>query len=650
MSVAASAPSPPPAPIASTAAPPDSAPAPPSPARPGGAAADPAAVHAAAKTERQAAVDRWRRWDDRLSAGRGVVFLAAVAVAIGWATGSWTGWWLLGPAVAFAALCLIHEGVASKQAFAARAVTHHDHARLRIGGGLVPDADAGADLLPPDRPHAADLDLFGEAGLFRQLSCARTAGGRATLAGWLLAPAEPDEVRTRQRAAEALAGEVRLRERLALLPGDPPAPPGDPVAIVPPRPLPAGVRLAALVLGAAAVFGLGWWLIAAGSVGILLAAAGGQGALQYVFRDRVTAAGDYSERTGGGLTLLAGVLRLLERCEPPAPAVAVLRDSLNDQETGETPSEAVARLASIARRLETSRNNQFVAVASAVFALPLFHAHAIARWAETHGGRLSDWAAAAGRFEALLSLARWRFERPAFVVPRYSSESGAARFVATGLGHPLLPQADCIRNDVALAVGAPSDGSTHEDSSPGAPALLLVSGSNMSGKSTLLRAVGVNATLAGAGAAVCATSLSLAPCRVRSVMRVTDSLADGKSLFFESVRRLAGVLDDAAAAGPPVLFLLDEILQGTNSADRRIGAEAVVRTLLDRGAFGLVTTHDLALTELADDLGTRAANVHFRDHLADGRMTFDHRLRPGVVPRSNALELMRLVGIVPREG
>ncbi|NNJ27021.1 MutS-related protein [Alienimonas chondri] len=635
MSVAATAPAPV-SPVSSSE---------PAPSRAGSAPAD---VHAAAKADRQTAVDRWTTWDDRLAAARGLTFLVALGLAIGWAMGSWTGWWLLLPAIAFAILCLVHDGVSAKRAFAERAVTHHDHARLRIGGGLVPEADYGADLLPPDRPHAADLDLFGEHGLFRRLSCTRTAGGRATLGGWLLAPADPVEVGARQAAADRLADDIALRERLALLPGDPPAPAGNAVAAVPPRRVPLGVRIAAVALGAAAVFGLGWWLIAGGSVGVLLAAAGGQGALQYVFRDRVTAAADYSERTGGGLTLLSGVLGLLERCETNAPAVAELRSTLTHDGVLEPPSAAVARLASLARRLETSRNNQFVALASAAFALPLFHAHGIARWAETHGPRLAEWSAAAGRFEALLSLARWCFEHPAFVLPTY--KDGPARFLAAGLGHPLLPQTECVRNDVSLSVGAASSPDVASASGAGVPALLLVSGSNMSGKSTLLRAVGVNATLAGAGAVVCATSLSLTPSRVRSVMRVTDSLADGKSLFFESVRRLAGVLDDAKTDGPPVLFLLDEILQGTNSADRRTGAEAVVRTLLDRGAFGLVTTHDLALTEFADDLGDRASNVHFRDQLSDGQMTFDHRLRPGVVPRSNALELMRLVGIVPREG
>ena len=667
MSAAATAPVPPPAPEAGAApVPRPHAPNPaPSPVPMTLPSADPAAAHLALKAERQRAVARWNRWDDGLAVLRGLTFLAAIALAIGWGVGAWSGWWLLVPASLFALLWVIHEGVASKRTAAGRAVTHHDHARLRIAGGLEPVADAGADLRPAELPHAADLDLFGPHGLFRRLSCARSAGGRATLAGWLLAPADPEEVRRRQRAAEELAGDVRLRERLALLPAEPISDAAEPVPTAPPRPVPAAARLAAAALGAAALFGLGWWLIAAGSVGVLLAAAGGQGALQFAFRDRVSAAEEYAERTGGGLRLLAGVLGLLERCD--AAAVAPLRDALHADPAADAPSAAVDRLAAAARRLETSRNNQFVALASAAFALPLFHAHAVARWAEAHGGRLADWAAAAGRFEALLSLARWRFERPAFAVPHYSA--GPARFAATGLGHPLLPQSECVRNDVALAVSADAvsadavsaDAVSADADAGGAPALLMVSGSNMSGKSTLLRAVGVNATLAGAGAAVCATALALTPCRVRSVMRVTDSLADGKSLFFESVRRLADVLDDAgttagtaagtsagtAAGTPPVLFLLDEILQGTNSADRRTGAEAVVRTLLDRGAFGLVTTHDLALTGVVDELGETAANVHFRDQLSGGRMTFDHVLRPGVVPRSNALELMRLVGIVP---
>jgi DNA mismatch repair ATPase MutS len=173
---------------------------------------------------------------------------------------------------------------------------------------------------------------------------------------------------------------------------------------------------------------------------------------------------------------------------------------------------------------------------------------------------------------------------------------------------------------------------------------LLVSGSNMSGKSTLLRSVGVATVLAQAGAPVRAQSLLLSPLAVGASLRVFDSLKDGHSHFYAEIRRLRQVVE-LITGKIPVLFLLDEILHGTNSHDRRIGAEAVVRNLVARGALGLVTTHDLALAKIADDLGSRAANVHFEDQVQDGVMHFDYRMRPGVVTRSNALALMRAVGL-----
>jgi DNA mismatch repair ATPase MutS len=166
----------------------------------------------------------------------------------------------------------------------------------------------------------------------------------------------------------------------------------------------------------------------------------------------------------------------------------------------------------------------------------------------------------------------------------------------------------------------------------------------MSGKSTLLRAVGVNVALALAGAPVCARRLRLSPVQLGATLRVNDSLQEGKSRFYAELTRLKQIVDHAGAE-PPLLFLLDEILHGTNSHDRRIGAEAILRGLVARGAAGFVTTHDLALTEVADALGPRAANVHFDDHLEDGVMTFDYTMKPGIVQKSNALALMRAVGL-----
>jgi DNA mismatch repair ATPase MutS len=173
----------------------------------------------------------------------------------------------------------------------------------------------------------------------------------------------------------------------------------------------------------------------------------------------------------------------------------------------------------------------------------------------------------------------------------------------------------------------------------------VVSGSNMSGKSTLLRTIGTNTVLAQTGAPVRAKRLRLSPLSVGTSMRIHDSLQAGTSRFYAEITRLRQLVD--LARGPsPLLFLLDEILHGTNSHDRRIGAETIVRGLVERGAVGLVTTHDLSLAQIADALAPRVANVHFEDHLEDGRMTFDYRMRPGVVRKSNALELMRAVGLI----
>jgi DNA mismatch repair ATPase MutS len=207
---------------------------------------------------------------------------------------------------------------------------------------------------------------------------------------------------------------------------------------------------------------------------------------------------------------------------------------------------------------------------------------------------------------------------------------GAACFDATDLGHPLVPTAKCVRNDVRL-----SDGKR----------VFLVSGSNMSGKSTLLRTVGVNAVLAMAGAPVRAQGLRLTPLHVGASIRINDSLQDGSSRFYSEITRLRKLLDLAGGGGPSLLFLLDELLQGTNSHDRRIGAEGVVCALLNRGAIGLVSTHDLALAEIGGSLNGQLSNVHFQEEFENGRMHFDYKLRAGVVTKSNGLALMRSIGL-----
>jgi DNA mismatch repair ATPase MutS len=222
-------------------------------------------------------------------------------------------------------------------------------------------------------------------------------------------------------------------------------------------------------------------------------------------------------------------------------------------------------------------------------------------------------------------MAGFSFERPEDPFPEFLD--GPAAFKATGLGHPLISAAMRVRNNVDIS---------------GETRVLLVSGSNMSGKSTLLRSVGMNTVLAMAGAPVCATRLQLTPLQVGASIRVNDSLYEGSSRFYAEITRLRQLFEPSSL---PLLFLLDELLQGTNSTDRRIGAQGVVRALIERGAIGLISTHDLALTEGTELRPGALKNVHFQDELEGGKLTFDFKLRDGVVTKSNGIELMRAIGL-----
>ncbi len=254
---------------------------------------------------------------------------------------------------------------------------------------------------------------------------------------------------------------------------------------------------------------------------------------------------------------------------------------------------------------------------------------AVEEWRRRSGAVVRRWLTAVGEMEALCSLASHAYENPGDPYPEITA--GPPALEAAGIGHPLIPADRLVRNDVCLGGG---DG----------PRVLVVSGSNMSGKSTMLRTLGVNCVLAQAGAPVRARRLSLSPLSVGASIRLIDSLQEGVSRFYAEILRLRQILD-LTEGGRPVLFLIDEVLHGTNSHDRRIGAEALVRGLVERGAIGLITTHDLALAEITGVLGARAANVHFEDHIENGQIHFDYLMRPGVVRKSNAIELMRQVGL-----
>ncbi len=329
---------------------------------------------------------------------------------------------------------------------------------------------------------------------------------------------------------------------------------------------------------------------------------------------------------GRDLPLLAQVLVIIERQRFDAPLLRALQSSLETR--GVAASRRVAQLGRLIALLD-ARRNQFFAPLAPVLLWATQLRMAIDAWRAVSGAAVPRWIAAAGDFEALCAVAGYAYERDDDRFPGRDRRWPALRRRGPGASAAAAGAA-CVRNDVHLG----------RDS-----ALLVVSGSNMSGKSTLLRTIGCNAVLAQARRPGVRPPLRLSPLAVATSMRVDDSLREGTSRFYAEITRLRQIVD-LARQPTAVLFLLDEILHGTNSHDRRIGAEAIVRTLLACGAVGLVTTHDLTLSQVADNLAPRARNVHFADHLEDGKMVFDYRMHAGVVTKSNALELMRAMGLI----
>jgi DNA mismatch repair ATPase MutS len=356
------------------------------------------------------------------------------------------------------------------------------------------------------------------------------------------------------------------------------------------------------------------------------------------------------------LDIVADVLKNLERGHFVCERLALLRGRLTAD--GQPASQIIRRLHRLAVTHDSERNTVIIPLSlfllgqlpegQALFdrwtelalsvgaLLQLVRPHvavAVGRWRSRYGGHVRLWFETVAQFEALTSLSAYRYEHSDDPFPQIVSTEGVPRahalFDGMQLGHPLLPAAGMVRNDVHLAGGTQ---------------LLVVSGSNMSGKSTLLRTVGINAVLALAGAPVRAVSLRLSPLAIGATLRIQDSLLEGRSRFYAEITRIRELAD--IAAGPvPLLFLLDELFHGTNSHDRLVGAAGVLSSLRDRGAIGLITTHDLALTTVADQLSPSAANVHFQDWFEENDIKFDYLMKPGPVTRSNAIALMRAVGL-----
>lgn len=598
---------------------------------------NPAGAHYQARAElHEAAAAAIGRRSVLLAQARVAAFLGAVAAGVAADyTGARAWWWAAAVAfLLFLALVRWHARVRRRERERGElaALNREGIRRAERRWSELPRRDALHAAA--DHAYAADLDLFGAASLAQLLGPASSAGGEQVLEEWLLAPATPEVIAERQRAVRALAPLVEWRETLALRgratraaraqevesflawAESPPALEG-PVLTVWPWLIPLLLWLPLLatiwlplpafwIVGVAGAFVLSWRVGA--RVRHVLDRAFGREAM---FDHFPALFGTIAETRFEDPTLAGIATRLRVGGEDATARIAQLRRIMN---------LADARFSSLHFLLQLG------------FLWDLHVLRALQRWQRECGHHVRDWLRAAGELETLARFGGLAHDEPdwcfADVATTYSS------LEAEALGHPLIPGGSRVCNDVQ--VGPPGS-------------FLLVTGSNMSGKSTLLRALGLNTVLALAGAPCCARALRLPPLAIGSSIRVQDSLSRGVSYFMAELERLKQVVDAAAARQGPFLFLLDEILHGTNTAERRIAARSVIAHLVATGAIGAITTHDLELAA-GDELRPLAVPVHFTEHFERGedgveRMAFDYVLRPGLAPSTNALRLMELVGL-----
>jgi hypothetical protein len=577
-----------------------------------------------------------RRWS-RLANLRLVLFIIlGVAVWQFWAGGSTVaGILALLTSTVLAVIIVFHRRLRSERARFDRMIRVNTRARDRAS--LSWDVDLPHTPLPTrplDHSYARDLNVIGEESLLRRIGTPVTAVGWRTLQDWLLDPASPADIRERQAAVLELGDAIDLRQEVEQAGIDEEL---DPDVLEDLLNWAEGPRLLA---GRQWLVPLAWiGPLAAGSLGLaqlldiiaaplwVLAVAFNLVVTQLLAGD-IVAEVDGVGRRSGSLRGFRHIVDRLDRRELDAPLLRLIHDALFGGKAGGAGN--IRRLVR-ATSFIMPRGSLLYLPLQMAFAWDLHVATALDRWKTDSGSRLRGWFDTLGEWEALAALGVLVWDHPDWAMPIIDSDRH--RIEARNLRHPLLPVNIAIGNDVAVGP---------------AGTFLFVTGSNMSGKSTLLRAVGANVVLAQAGGPVAAEVMTLPPVQIVTTMRVEDSLAHGVSFFLAELQRLKQVIDAAdSASDRPVLYLLDEILQGTNTAERQIASRRVLRHLTETRSIGVVSSHDLTLIE-GSGLEERAVPVHFSEqfeqHGDRPTMTFDYRLRPGLATSSNALRLMHMLG------
>ena len=558
------------------------------------------------------------------------IAVGLVLVWLSWSRGLFSFYWVLVLVAAYAALAVMHERVLRARSRAETAAAFYRRGIARIEDRWAGRGEPGERFRDAKHVYADDLDLFVWGGLFELLSTARLPMGESRLAQWLKQPSPIATVKERHVLLAELREKTTLREDLAVI-GEDLRGRLNPESLIawaegglaPPQHL---LRIVAVLISlcmAAALVNYFRTLNYFPVLVLLLL----EKVIYSIFQRRINSGLAKYPANGEGILLFAEILARFETEAFVSPRLQEFSAELKQGDV--TGSSAIRKLARVVEWID-GRGSLLAKILEWLTLYSLQVGLAAEAWRRKYGNKMRLWVEITAEMEALLSLAAYSHEHPADSFPEIveTTEPGTI-FNGEEIGHPLIPSARCVRNSVRL------DGETR---------VLLISGSNMSGKSTLLRTVGINTVLAFAGAPVRAKSLRITPLSLGTRIRSGDSLQEGLSNFYAEILRIRDVFE-LTSGGKPLLFLFDELLEGTNSSDRRIGAESLVRALLDRHAIGMITTHDLALTEIASRYGTLIRNAHFQDFVENGQMRFDYKLHEGVVTKSNAIELMRMIGL-----
>lgn len=597
------------------------------------------------KTSRQTYEKRKNRYDSLskrqtrsiniISNLRLLVFVCGLAALV---SAYFTRYYILFGAVALASailfihLVLRHDGLIGKRKYAALLAGINDEAIKRLKDEWTSFSDDGGEFSDEDHNYAQDLDIFGKGSLFQWTNCTKTYMGRSRFAGLLSGfNGDASDIRARQEAVEELAGKTAWRQRLLAEAMIRPEASENPESLIKwseeaddfysrgwiiliVRVLPVLTAVLAILSFA---FSLIPWYIP--TFTLLL-----QYALLKVKARRNAGLFKLAEKFSGGVLAYSRMLKLFEKRSFEAEDLKNLKICM----TGKYGISAFRQVMRLAAGIDSisNRNTPYYLILNIIALWDFQNIINLEKWKRESGRHLKDWLAALGEAEALCSLALIRHDNPGWARPEIVE--GMKGYEALGMGHPLLKKESRVTNDLFIQDPV---------------RVLLITGSNMSGKSTLLRTAGINLVLAYAGAPVCAASFRAPLLEIYTCMRVGDNLEKNISSFYAELLRIKKVVE-AVAEGCNVFYLLDEIFKGTNSTDRHTGASVLIRKLSSSETLGLVSTHDLELCVLADK-NESIRNYHFREYYDENGIYFDYRLQPGTSTTRNAAYLMKLAGI-----